>query len=92
MIQEAFVQIKLQPRASSNQIVGWKEGVLYLRLTAPPVEGAANAACIDFLAKTLGVRKSQLEIVSGHKSRDKRIHITGLSQPDTDSRLNKTKP
>jgi uncharacterized protein (TIGR00251 family) len=54
---------------------------LRIRLTAPPVDGAANAACIAFLAKSLGVSRSQVRIEAGIKSRDKLIHVTGLT-PD----------
>lgn len=52
---------------------------LRIRLAAPPVEGAANAACIAFLAKRLGVRRTQIRLAAGEKSRDKLMHVTGLS-------------
>lgn len=87
---EATIRIRLQPRASGNEIVGWKDEILSLRLTAPPVDGAANAACVEFLAKTLGVKKAQVEIVSGQKSRDKRVRISGLSQADAEARLGRS--
>jgi uncharacterized protein YggU (UPF0235/DUF167 family) len=52
---------------------------LRLRVTTPPLEAAANAACIALLAKVLGVRRSQVQLHAGAKSRDKLLHITGLS-------------
>jgi uncharacterized protein YggU (UPF0235/DUF167 family) len=53
--------------------------VLHVRLTAPPVEGAANAACRDFLAEWLGIKRSQIELISGEKSREKRFRVSGLT-------------
>ena len=70
-----MVSVLVQPRAARNQLAGLHEGALKLRLTAPPVEGAANKACIAFLAKALGLAKSNLEIVSGQASRHKRILV-----------------
>ena len=66
----------VQPRSSKNSVVGLYGDALKIKLTAPPVEGAANKMCIDFLAKQLGVAKSTLSIISGHSSRTKRILIT----------------
>ena len=79
--------VRVQPRASRNEVVGWREGVLAVRLTAPPVEGAANRACRDFLADTLGVRRADVELVSGDKSREKRFRITGITAEEARQRL-----
>lgn len=57
---------------------GKKDG-LKIRLTSPPVDNAANAACIEFLANILKIRKNQITIVSGQKSRIKQIKLTGIS-------------
>jgi len=65
--------IHIQPRASTNRVVGAYGDALKIRLTAPPVDGAANKMCIRFLAKILGVKRSQLEILSGHTGRHKRL-------------------
>lgn len=70
--------VSLQPRASRNEISGLHDGALKIRLTAPPVEGAANRTCIKFLAKTLGTRPSMITIVSGLTSRNKIIEIEGM--------------
>ena len=75
----ATLTVRVQPRASRDEITGYEEGVLRVRLTAPPVEGAANAACRDFLAKSLGVPRRQIQLVSGEKARVKRFSITGLT-------------
>lgn len=69
------VSLLIQPRASKNEIVGPQGESLKVRLTAPPVDGAANKMCAAFLAKCLGISKSSLEIVSGQSSRHKQILI-----------------
>ena len=65
----------IQPKGSRNEIVGLKGDALNIRLTAPPVQGAANKMCIEFLAKSLKVRKSDVEIVRGQSSRIKQILV-----------------
>ena len=69
----------MQPRASTERLDGLRDGCVRLRLTAPPVEGAANAACMAFLAKTLGISRTRLRLQAGVKSRDKLVHIAGLT-------------
>ena len=68
----------IQPRGSRNEIVGLKGDALKIRVTAPPVQGAANKMCIEFLAKSLKVRKSDVEIVRGQGSRTKQIMVRGV--------------
>ena len=75
------------PRASKNEIVGLHGDALKVRLTAPPVEGRANEALIAFLAKRLGVRKGQVEIVAGATSRRKMVRVTGLSLQEVEEGL-----
>ncbi len=67
------------PRASRNEIVGFHDGYLKVRLNAPPLKGEANIALQQFLAKKLGVSKRDVEIVTGKRSREKTIRIHGLS-------------
>ena len=74
-----LVRLRVQPRASTERLEGLRDGYVRLRLTAPPVDGAANAACLAFLAKTLGISRTQLYLQAGVKSRDKLVHITGLT-------------
>src|SRR5437667_12111205 len=81
------ISIRVQPRASRNAVVGWTGDTLNIRLTAPPVEGAANTACLKFLADLLDVPKSQLEFLKGEHSRNKVVQITGLSQEEVYVRL-----
>ena len=85
------VSLLIQPRASKNEVVGPQGESLKVRLTAPPVDGAANKMCTAFLAKCLGVSKSSLEIVSGQSSRHKQILIRSGEGLDTiRKRLEKT--
>jgi uncharacterized protein (TIGR00251 family) len=65
--------IRVQPKSSRSRIEGMQGDALKLRVTAPPIEGAANKACIELLAKALGIPKSSLEVASGHAGRNKRI-------------------
>ena len=67
--------IYVQPRSSRNQVVGLHGDALKVKITAPPVEGAANKMCIAVLAKVLNVPKSAIEIVSGQASRTKRVQV-----------------
>ena len=83
----ADLRVHVQPRASKSELVGWREGSLAVRLTAPPVEGAANKACRDFLAEALGVRRADVELVSGDKSREKRFRIHGLDEAELRRRI-----
>lgn len=69
------IRILVQPKASKNEIVGFQADELKIRLTSPPVEGAANELCRKFLAKRLRMPKSDIHILSGEKSRHKRLFI-----------------
>jgi uncharacterized protein (TIGR00251 family) len=74
------VKVKVQPRSSREAITGIIGDSLKLALNSPPVEGAANAACIAFFADLCSVAKGQVAIASGTKSRDKVIRITGIDK------------
>jgi uncharacterized protein (TIGR00251 family) len=65
------------PRSSKSEIVGEHYRSLKIKLTAPPVDGAANAELIKVLAKHLGVPKADIEIVAGETSKNKRVRVTG---------------
>lgn len=71
--------IRVVPRASKSEIVGEMGGAVKVRVASPPVDGAANAELVKFLAKTFGVAKSAVEIVSGHVSKTKQIRINGVT-------------
>ena len=67
------------PRASKTEIVGELGGAVKVRVSSPPVDGAANAELVKLFAKTLGVGKNAVEIVSGETSKTKQIRITGVT-------------
>ncbi len=77
----------MQPRARKNAITGEVGGALKLSLTAPPVEGRANEACVEFFAKLLKVPQSSVTIASGLSSRNKVIRVAGLSAVELRDRL-----
>ena len=84
----ATVRLRVQPRASRNEIVGWREpGVLSVRVTAPPVEGEANRAVGALLAKALGVRPSAVTVVQGERGRDKVVRVSGVTAEEIEQRL-----
>jgi hypothetical protein len=74
-----FFKVRVQPRASKNQLAGLYGDAVKLRLTAPPVDGKANEACRNYLAGLLQVPRAQVEVVSGFTGRNKMIKVTGLS-------------
>lgn len=74
-----LISLRIQPRASRNEIIGEQGGSLKIRLTSPPVEGAANKLCCEFIAKICGVPKRDVTIQSGEKSRNKKLRVSGLS-------------
>lgn len=85
------LRLRVQPRASRDEIVGWREpGVLSVRVTAPPVEGEANRAVGELLAKALGLRASAVTVVHGERGRDKVVHVSGVSPKDIQARLPRT--
>ena len=71
-------KVLVQPRSSQNMLVGLHNDALKVKLTAPPVNNAANRMMIQFLAKALSVPKSSLEIVSGHNSRKKQVLLHSI--------------
>jgi len=84
---EVTLSVRIQPRASKNEAVRLENGGLKIRLTAPPVDGAANEALVKFLAHAFSIAKSRVEIVSGHTSRDKIVRVVGVSVADAESLL-----
>lgn len=84
-----YLSVKVTPKSHKNQITGWENGELKVRLRAIPEKGNANEALLSFLAETLNLPKSSLEITQGLTSRHKRIYITGLRIQDLDALLQK---
>ncbi|ADB53620.1 DUF167 domain-containing protein [Conexibacter woesei] len=72
------LRVRLQPRAKRNEIVGERDGALVVRVTAPPVDGKANAALCRLLAKALGVAPSTVTVVRGQSARDKVVHVDAV--------------
>ena len=79
--------VRVVPGASKNEVAGIQDGALKVKLTAPPVEGKANRACVDFLAGLLGLRRSALAITSGEKSRKKTVSVEGIARAELEARL-----
>jgi uncharacterized protein (TIGR00251 family) len=77
--REAIFNVWLQPRASQDRILGFGEEFLRIRVTAPPREGKANHRLKELLAKALGVSICKVEILSGQKTRRKRVRVRGVS-------------
>jgi uncharacterized protein (TIGR00251 family) len=74
--------LHVQPRASKCEICGIQGDELKIRLTAPPVDDAANKLCVEFLAKAFGIAKSRVTIVAGQKSRHKTVRISGATSAE----------
>jgi uncharacterized protein (TIGR00251 family) len=86
-----LLRVRVQPRASRSEIVGWRaDGALSVRVAAPPVEGRANAALADLLADALDVRRSAVTIELGSRGRDKLVRISGLTPAQVRQRLGGT--
>jgi uncharacterized protein len=79
--------VRVTPNANRNEITGFSDGVLQVRIAAPPFKGQANKELTDFLSKTLGVRKSSISIIKGQTSRNKVIAIEGMNHEDIIKRL-----
>ena len=84
---EPLLHVRVQPRASRNEVVGWQDDALRVRVTAPPADGLANRAVTDLLARALGLPASQVALVRGAASRDKLFRIARLSPSDVRLRL-----
>jgi len=83
----ALLRVRLQPRAGVNAIAGVDDGVVRVRVTAPPVGGAANDALARLLAKTLRIGRSRISIVQGRTSRAKLVRVDGLTEDEALERL-----
>jgi uncharacterized protein (TIGR00251 family) len=73
------IRLHVQPRAKRCELSGIYNGALKIKVTAPPVDDAANRAILDFFSTLFGIPKSSLQIISGLKSRDKTLQVKGLS-------------
>lgn len=86
-MSSAILRVRLSPRSSRNALLRFEGGILYIRVTAPPVDGAANAALIELLADSLKTRKSAISIKSGASSREKSVIIEGMDSDQLAARV-----
>ncbi|UCF31174.1 MAG: DUF167 domain-containing protein [bacterium] len=84
----ARITVRVRPRSSREAVEGWQEGMLMVRLTSPPVEGAANSALVKLLAKRLGIATRRVKIVGGERSKTKIIEVEGLTLDEVSRELN----
>ena len=80
------IAVRLQPRASKDEVLGFEAGVLKARVTAPPEDGKANAALLELLSGVLKVPKTSLSVVKGQSSRNK-VVACGLESPEIERKI-----
>lgn len=79
-LDEKILDVYVQPRASRNEILGYRDEFLKIRVTASPTDGEANRLCQEILAKALGTSPSRIDILSGHKARRKRLRVKQVDE------------
>ncbi len=89
---EARVVVRVQPRAARDEIVGFVNNVLQVRVKSPPLQGKANQALVSLLAEALDIRKGQVSIISGHASRQKVVAIEGIEASQVETWLRSLLP
>jgi uncharacterized protein len=87
-VTDAVLDVRVIPRAKKNEVAGERDGSVLIRLAAPPVEGAANAALVDFLADLLDLPRRSIRIVGGERSRQKRVAVAGMTAEQVHAILN----
>jgi len=83
----ALLEIRVIPRSPRTRVDGVRGAAILVRLAAPPVDGAANDALIGFLSDTLAIPRRDIVIVSGDRSRDKRVRVAGIDTAAATARL-----
>jgi uncharacterized protein (TIGR00251 family) len=91
-VEHARIPVRLIARARVNKIAGEREGALLVRVTAPPVDGQANAALCELIAKHLGIAARRVSVVRGLTSRQKVVQVEGLSASELARALTKRAP
>jgi uncharacterized protein (TIGR00251 family) len=84
---DATISVRVQVRARKDELAAVRDGVLVVRLTAPPLDGRANESLCQLLADRLGIRASRVTILRGHRSRDKLVRVAEVDQATVDSAL-----
>ena len=82
-----LIAVKVVPRAGKDEIVGWLEGALKIRIQAPPEDGRANRALEELLAEALSLKKNAVTVVAGRSSARKRVEVVGLTRDEIVRRL-----
>ena len=88
-LEKARISVQVQPNAKRNELLGFRDGVLYLKIAAPAVQGRANTGLIEYLAEVLGLPKSRITVEKGAASRRKLVDISG-TDPEAVRRLIET--
>jgi uncharacterized protein len=83
----ALLRVRVHPHASRDEIVGWREDALRIRVSAPPRDGRANAAVVALVAEVAGVARSAVSVVGGARSRTKLVRVAGVSADALRGRL-----
>ncbi len=86
-MNSTILKIRLIPRASKNEVVGFSQEILKVRVSAPPIEGRANRDLAKLLSRALGVSARDIQIVKGQRSRNKLVRVQGLTREDALHRL-----
>ena len=88
--EQCLLSLRVIPRAKHNQVIGFMpDGRLKIKIKSPPVDGKANNELIIYLAKLLGIKKGAIELLSGDRTRDKRILLKGVGEREFRARLMK---
>jgi hypothetical protein len=86
-MEACVIRVRVTPRAGRDEVLGWQDDVLRVRVRAAPIEGRANEALCRLLARQLGVPFSAVEVVGGGSSRTKTLRIAGLTEDEAKARL-----
>jgi hypothetical protein len=78
MAGSAQIRVRLRPRGGRDELIGMRDGVVQVRVSAPPVDGKANEALCRLIARSAGVAPSKVSVVRGKKSRDKVVRVESL--------------
>ena len=85
--ERAVIRVRVQPRASRDELLGWRDDTLRVRVTAPPLDGRANDAVRALIARAAGVPASAVGIVGGERGRDKLVAVAGVTADALRARL-----
>lgn len=87
MTKSCHLNLKISPNARVNEVVGIQEGIISIKIKAPPVEGKANIELVGYLSKLLDIPKSNVNITRGHTSRNKTVEVVGRTPEEVASRM-----